>query len=75
VALNLHRANRLYTYIQTKRFFMATGTAPQSDQSSPKPENPPSVATDGKVVVFLFILGFFLLSALILGELLLKLLP
>jgi hypothetical protein len=54
---------------------MATGTISKPDQPVPSPENQPPVSTDGKVVVFLFILGFFLLGALILGELILRLLP
>jgi hypothetical protein len=50
---------------------MASGTISKPDE----PENQPTVSTDGKVVVFLFIMGFFLLGALILGELILKFLP
>jgi len=57
---------------------MATEIPSQADPvPSSLPENPGPLAVsgEGKLVVFLFILGFFLLGATVLGELVLKLLP
>jgi len=57
---------------------MAVGTVSQSDNPVPAsfPENAssPPVSSGGKLVVFLFILGFLLLGSMVLGEMVLKLL-
>jgi len=57
---------------------MATETVSQTDpvpSSSIENRGSIPVSGDGKLVVFLFMLGFFLLGAMVLGELILKLLP
>ena len=57
---------------------MATETVSQADPVPSSSKEDPGcmpVSGDGKLVVFLFMLGFFLLGAMVLGELILKLLP